>query len=200
MENSTMTESSVSKEIITEGLKKAAESLSFFMKENLQVNETDFNISTVDPGREGASADKLFYVLSTEIKGELTGICFLLFDDSEAEELCRVALSDDIANNPAKLAHMQEPLLLEVDNIISASVITQFANRLKVKMYGDVPRMDRIGMSDFQQIVQRQLEPDKLILGFKTEFVSSKSHFTPDFFWILSPDFMDCVRRSIDNS
>jgi len=182
--------------IIAAGLKKAAESLSFFMKEKITLQETDFSIS--DQFKASAAPDdQVLYVLSTELKGNLKGVCYLVFTEEESNELCKVALPPQIFDDPKKLSNMKEPLLLEIDNILSASVITQLANELRAKVYGDVPNMHKMSNDELGNLISKQLLPDKLIMGFQTEFISSKSHFHPNFFWILEPDFLQSVQQSL---
>lgn len=198
MENLSAQEISTAKEIIAQGLNKAAQSLSFFMKENITLKESDFSVSNEEniEIKNSSNSDNLF-VLTTELKGELKGICFLVFNTEEKDEICKVALPAEIFNNPDKLKNMQEPLLLEVDNIISASVITQIANQLKQKVYGDVPRLAILNPTDLKEMIIQHMKPNKYIIGFQTEFVSNKSHFHPEFFWILEPEFIDSVRKIV---
>jgi chemotaxis protein CheY-P-specific phosphatase CheC len=198
MEKLTQKEINTAEEIISKGLSKAAQSLSFFMKEHISLKETDFNISSEQTIEiKKSKVEENLFVLSTEIKGELKGICFLVFDQEEKDEICKVTLPPDIINNPDKLKAMQEPLLLEIDNIISASVITQLANNLKQKVYGDVPQLTLLTPSALKENIQQQMKPDRLIIGFQTEFISSKSHFHPEFFWILEPEFLQSVKRIV---
>lgn len=182
--------------IIAAGLTKAAESLSFFMKEKITLHETDFSIS--DNFQSVATTNQqVSYVLSTELRGSLKGVCYLVFTEDESNELCRVALPPQIFNDPGKLAGMKEPLLLEIDNILSASVITQLANELQAKVYGDVPSMKTMSSTELTELISKQLIPNKLIMGFQTEFMSSKSHFHPSFYWILEPNFMQSVQNTL---
>lgn len=197
MENLTTQEIDTAKDIIAQGLKKAAESLSFFMKETITLRETDFNVSNKQNISVKNETTENLFVLSTEIRGELKGICFLVFNSDEKDEICKVALPPEIVNNSDKLRNMQEPLLLEIDNIISASVITQLANHLKQKVYGDVPVLTLMNSEELKKNIIKQMNPDKLIIGFQTEFISSKSHFHPEFFWILEPEFLTSVKKIV---
>lgn len=194
MSEFTKEEIGAAKQIIASGLEKAAESLSFFMKETISLSESEFTISHENNIAFNLNAREELFVLTTEMKGEMKGVCYLVFNKEEKDEICKVALPADIYNNPDKLNAMQEPLLLEIDNIISASVVTQIANRLKRKVYGDVPRLNIMRTEDLKETIALEMKPNKLILGFQTEFKSSKSHFHPEFFWILEPDFIECVK------
>jgi len=196
MERLTKQEFNLAKDIIDQGLNKAAESLSFFMKESITLKDIDFNISDDQNFPYTQSLPEDLHVLTTELRGDLKGKCFLVFTNTEKDELCRVALPSEIFNNSDKLKTMQEPLLLEVDNIISASVITKIANSLNIKIYGDVPGLSIMGSEVFREYFIQQTKPDKLIMGLKTEFISSKSHFHPEFLWILEPEFLNCVKRT----
>lgn len=198
MDKLTTQEINSAKEIITLGLKKAAQSLSFFMKEDINLKETEFTLTDEQNFIiDNASLNDELFVLSTEVKGELKGICYLIFNKEEKDEVCKVTLPAEIFNHPDKLKNMQEPLLLEIDNIISASVITQIANNLKLKIYGDVPHLQLMNSASLEQLIIQQMKPNKFIIGFQTEFVSSKSHFHPKFFWILEPDFITSVKKNI---
>lgn len=200
MENLATVEINAAKEIIGIGLSKAAESLSFFMKETITLQQTEFSVSHEKSfSIKDLESHEQLYVLSTEMKGELKGMCYLVFNKEEKDEICKVALPPDIFNNPDKLKNMQEPLLLEIDNIISASVITQISNHLNKKVYGDVPSLALMNANELKNIITKQMQPDKLIIGFQTEFISSKSHFNPEFFWILEPNFLDFVKEKLLN-
>ena len=197
MSEFTNEEISTAKQIIASGLEKAAESLSFFMRETISLSESEFTISNEENIAINLNAQEELYVLTTEMKGEMKGVCYLVINKEERDEICKVALPKEIYSNPDKLSAMQEPLLLEIDNIISASVVTQIANRLKRKVYGDVPRLNIMTTEDLKKTIVKEMRPNKLILGFQTEFQSSKSHFHPEFFWILEPDFIECVKMEL---
>ena len=52
--------------------------------------------------------------------------------------------SPEITGNPEIMAEMSDGILLEVDNIISASVITQFSNILNHRIHGGVPQLKKL--------------------------------------------------------
>ncbi len=190
----------VTRSIIDVGLKKAAESMSFFMNEKIQIQQIDCKISLANNELNLSIDEKNNYLLTTEIIGELKGVCYLIFSESEIHDLTKVALPAEIRNDPAKLPAMQEAILLEVDNIISASVITQFSNLFKYKMFGGVPKLRVLSGVELQNTIHESMVPDKLLMGFKTVFTSSKSDFTPEFFWVFDPHFFDGVKKYIQET
>lgn len=181
--------------IINAGLKSAAERLSFFMKENIVAKEVAVNDLNV--GNEenlAAKYDKNAYLLITEVVGELNGICCLIFDDKEVLQLQQKALPEDILNNPAMLEMMSEAILLEVDNIIAAAVITQFSNLLKRKMHGSVPHLKVLNRTNLTTFISEHLGNQAHIINFKTTFISSVKSFNPMFIWFMNQPFIEDVK------
>lgn len=182
--------------IINAGLTSAAESLSFFMKEKIVAKEimvNDLNMGNDD--NLTTRYDKKAYLLITEVVGELTGLCCLVFDDAEVLQLQQKALPNEVLNNPTMLAEMQEAILLEVDNIIAASVITQFANLLKRKMHGSVPQLKILDSIELKNFINKSVENQAHIINFKTTFVSSVKSFNPLFIWFMNQPFIEDIRN-----
>lgn len=75
------------------------------------------------------------YVVSTELLGELNGMSYLILSQADVENLSKMAeLRDDT---------LRDEFLKELDNILSAAVITVLSNELKTTSYGDVPFLFR---------------------------------------------------------
>jgi len=94
------------------------------MKEPISLDGVNFNNpadAAVLTNKKGENIN----LLLTEIIGELNGICCLLFTEDEANKLRHAALPPEIINDSALMTEMRDGILLEVDNIISAAVITQ---------------------------------------------------------------------------
>lgn len=190
------TELKVANDIINTGLLKAAESLSFFMKDKIMLDKTDccFNKPSV-PSDFTTKKGNNVHLLITEVIGELKGVCCLIFNEEEADKLRQTALPEEIKSNPAIMAEMKDGILLEVDNIISASVITQFSNILKHKIYGGVPSIKKITSDEVNQYIKEKLEEDMFVISFNTHFISSNIDFSPQFLWLFDASFA----RSIQN-
>lgn len=186
-------------EIVNKGLLKAAESLSFFMKEKISLAEMDYNYINTIP------SDSLIYkngdnlhLLITEIIGELKGVCCLIFSEDEANKLRQTALPPEIINNPDIMREMSDGILLEVDNIISASVITQFSNILKCKIYGDVPRIKKLNTKEVNEYVKDKLQGDMFVISFNTHFVSENLDFSPQFLWLFDEAFINSINNTLN--
>jgi len=188
-------ESETAKEIANIGMLKAAESLSFFMKEDIKLDDMQCCFdppcnSDMFSDKEGANV----HVLITKIIGEMKGICCLIFSEQEANQLRNAALPPEITNDPEMMKEMKDGILLEVDNIISASVITQFSNILKIKIHGGVPMIKKMDESELNHYIKGLLENNLYIINFKTRFVSSNLDFSPQFLWFFDESFADRIK------
>ena len=198
IENLDVNELLVAKKIVRKGLLKAAESLSFFMKEQVGINELDFQINNQIqcPVKTGSN----IHLLTTEIVGELPGVCYLVFSEDEANKLRDIALSVEIKNNPALIAEMNDAIMLEVDNIISASVITEFSNIFKHKIYGNVPSLKLVDGDELQDLVNGKHDKDVFVINFKTQFMASNTNFCPDFVWLFDHKFLNSIKGVARNA
>lgn len=198
MKNLTEREFIIAKEIIHSGLVSAAKQLSFFMKETVEVMEIDLN-QVENPLQASlggvASQEDDLYLLTTDIIGELGGCCFLILTQDQADSLRSRALPPNIIQNPSFYNEMKDAILLEVDNIITASVITQFANHLQRSLHGSVPRMELASKTETEQLISEQANKNIHIIEFYAKFYSSSIDFKPLFVWYLDPHFVACIKE-----
>lgn len=190
----------VAKEIIDKGLEKAAESLSFFMKEPIQRGELGYYENW------GQHSWKLelkenpnIHLLTTEIIGELKGTCCLIFTEKEADQLRQTALPKDILENPKMMDQMSDAIMLEVDNIISASVITQFSNILRTKIFGGVPNLKKMNFEQLNNFIE-SLPIGTYAVNFKTNFMTSKGNFSPEFIWLFDSSFIVYIKKYMETN
>ena len=120
IQNLTPHEIDVAKKIISTGLVKSAESLSFFMNETITLKDFDAEKQLYQPPLELSKKNESnIQLLTTKVIGEMKGICCLIFSEEEANHLRSAALPPEILNSPEMMAEMSDGIRLEVDNIIS---------------------------------------------------------------------------------
>ncbi|MBL4648557.1 MAG: hypothetical protein JKY03_02420, partial [Aureispira sp.] len=117
------------------------------------------------------------------------------FTEKEAELLQKAALPPEIINDPVMFEAMKDAILLEVDNIIAAAVITQFANLLNRKMHGAVPELSTIDSSSFETVIQKRLDDQSHVINFKTNFSAKEKSFSPMFLWFMNKSFIDDIKK-----
>lgn len=185
----------IAKEILNIGLSKSADSLSFFTKDKVLLNTFDIYSSEAKNLKVLATnfGSEDTYVLSTELKGELTGECFLIFRKNEVEELLKATLPASILGNPEQKEEMGNAILLELDNIVSAAVITQFSNILQCSSYGNVPQLNVMSPSNLEGFLTKRIGDDHLVC-FKAEFITENVKLQPEFIWGLNERFVAGVK------
>jgi chemotaxis protein CheY-P-specific phosphatase CheC len=189
-------EMQTARNIISAGLVKAAESLSFFMNETITLNEVDqddqFSVHAIEIEKKNQSN---IHLMITKVIGELNGVCCLIFSEEEADQLRNTALPPEVLNSPEMMAEMSDGIMLEVDNIISASVITQFSNMLKVKIYGGVPALRKVDSVELENYLQNEINNELYLISFKTKFKSSHVSFAPEFIWLFDNTFVESIKK-----
>jgi chemotaxis protein CheY-P-specific phosphatase CheC len=196
MKNLTSQEIDVAKTIISAGLVKSAESLSFFMNETITLKDFDAEKHLNNPPLELNKKDESnIHLLTTKVIGEMKGICCLIFSEEEADHLRKAALPQEILDSPEMMEEMSDGIMLEVDNIISASVITQFSNLLKVKIHGGVPSLKKVTSKEMEEFISGEVDQELYLISFKTSFESSKANFNPEFVWLFDNTFIDCIKN-----
>jgi len=189
-------EMEAARNIIAAGLVKAAESLSFFMNETITLNELDqedsLSVNAIEIEKKNQSN---IHLMITKVIGELNGVCCLIFSEEEANQLRNTALPPEVLNSPEMMAEMSDGIMLEVDNIISASVITQFSNMLKVKIYGGVPALRKVDSTELEKYLQEEKNNEMYLVSFKTKFKSSHVSFAPEFIWLFENTFVESIKN-----
>ncbi len=122
-------------------------------------------------------------LLTTEVFGELTGKSYLLIPETDYAILTKTIPESD---NPQ--VSLKDEFAKELDNILSAAVITELSNQLKLKVYGDVPVLVGNVAGDFKEIILNDFrvgtnEVFVTAIGFKFD---NHPTFNPAFIWILN--------------
>lgn len=196
MKDLTPHEIEVAKKIISAGLVKSAESLSFFMNETISLKDFDAEKNLDNPPLElGKKDESNIHLLTTKVIGEMKGICCLIFSEEEADHLRKAALPQEILDSPEMMEEMSDGIMLEVDNIISASVITQFSNLLKVKIHGGVPNLKKVTSKEMEEFISGEVNQELYLISFKTSFESAKVQFNPEFVWLFDNTFIESIKN-----
>ncbi|MEN8247450.1 MAG: hypothetical protein ABFS32_00835 [Bacteroidota bacterium] len=191
-------ESDVAKEVINIGLSKAADSLSFFSQQKVIIRNSELsfkNAEEVDKisEKEGNS----IYILTTEIIGDMTGICYLIFNENEADELIKLSIPPSMLQDEEQKQMMAEEILKEADNIISASVITQFSNLLNISMHGGVPAMDVVEDDKLTSFMKSKGTTTDHLLQINAQFHTETTEFSPEFIWFLDNKFIEGIKQFV---
>lgn len=187
----------VATEILNIGLAKAADSLSFFTKEKVFINGMNIKFTTLENANFLYKQGENITLLSTKLEGELSGYSYLIFNESEVNTLAKMSLPEEIINNPDQFAEMKNAILLEVDNIITGAVVTQFSNLLCSDMHGLVPSSYSGNQEEVEDYIRNQSINEKYILQCNTSLGSENNNLNPEFLWCLNFSFLDAIKAFI---
>jgi chemotaxis protein CheY-P-specific phosphatase CheC len=93
------------------------------------------------------------YVLYTEIVGELGASTFLVVSPEAEETICQTLLPLSTLGQ----TEMREAVLLEIDNIVIASMVTKYSDILKKNIHGDVPVIKYLPRQDVEKWIGQQM-------------------------------------------
>lgn len=165
-----------------------------------QVAIKDFNVYI--PGNDsfakavkeesGASS----FMLTTEMKGDLSAKSYLILDQSDINKLYKIFLQQATHTHlpSGEPSPLQQSVLLELDNILSASVITQIADLLKVFVYGDVPHLYCLSQKDMSVFFHQEALAHNPALCMQAKFYLPTTQIAPSFLWFFKADFLLSVK------
>ena len=198
MEELNNIEADVAKEIINIGLSKAADSLSFFSQQKVIIRSSELILKNTSEAKKLSNkAGNKIYVLTTDIVGELAGVCYLIFNEQEVNKLLKISLPASILEDEEQKMVMSDAILKEADNIISASVITQFSNLLNFKIHGGVPQMDVMEEEKVLSFMLSRASESEYFLQISAQFHTEEVDFSPEFVWFLDNKFIQGIKQFV---
>lgn len=195
----TNSERNIAAELLAQGYQKAAQSFSMMAKQNITINPTSIEISKDDlKVIKSIKSDNELILITTNIIGELTGKSYLLFNEEE----CNAVYTSCMPFNEDEYSRMMEgeAILKELDNILSAAVITEFSNYLDVMIFGDVPLLSRSNQAAVKNKIINDFNKESGESGYfmvaNTQFVfENNTSLQPQFIWKMTEGFMDKVKE-----
>jgi chemotaxis protein CheY-P-specific phosphatase CheC len=176
-------------QLMNKGFQRATQAFSVFTGQAVTYSSVQFNMHNQNAFYDARLSNDL-YIISTQLIGELSGKSYFIFNDAARKEIC------EIMNMYNALEASQEGLLMEIDNMISASVISEMSNSLNVEIYGDVPISKRINAADLYEFVVggSTLNATSDVLFAHTTFeIEKNKNFRAGFVWKLSDRILEVI-------
>ncbi|AYB29735.1 chemotaxis protein CheC [Chryseolinea soli] len=177
--------------VMNTGFERAATSFSKLIHKQVTISSAQSILIRHDDNFSCMSEEQgELYILVTQIIGEISGKSFLIFNQDETLEIFRaVGLNvDDTV--------LKEAFLLEMDNIMSASVISELSNALGLEIYGDVPQLTKIHSRDLQKFMDGEVNkdnPSSIIFSNTTFQFEKRGRAHPQFIWKMSNKIFELV-------
>ncbi|MEM9829127.1 MAG: hypothetical protein AAF944_00735 [Bacteroidota bacterium] len=185
------TEKRLVDEIINRGYQHAAQSFSSITGQNVTIEATSIEYkSDHDYILEDYNDLVDFIVLQTDIIGSLGGASYLIFSKEESKAVSEMSLA--AFGNPDAIG--ETAVLKEVDNIISAAMITELSNAFKISIYGDVPQLFEV-----KSIQSLYKHFNKGTVGYyllaHTNFTFEGQLISPVFIWKMDDSLMNVLYK-----
>jgi chemotaxis protein CheY-P-specific phosphatase CheC len=131
-------------------------------------------------------------LLTTEIFGDITGKSYLFLSDKEVD-----LLTAGIPVGKEASINLKEEFLKEVDNILSASVITRLSNELKIEMYGDVPLLQGKTFAKIEDTIEDDFSEQKgnIYINAISFLITGYPEIKPIFIWVLDSNVLESIKR-----
>ncbi len=192
-------EKDIAKQLINTGFERAAQSFSSILKQDISIEMTDISLSReMSAISAGIKQEGELTLVTTEIIGELAGKSYLVFNAKECDTLYHTSFPKN--NNLNDRSLLEEAFLKEIDNILSASVITEFSNFFDIKVYGGVPHLTRTTYQEIERIINQDFyngnTNSACFFSANTKFLFKDNlQLRPRFFWKFTEKFMSLIKK-----
>ncbi len=170
---------------LTNGLTRAASSFTKIINKSVHISAnppTLLNDNRFDYKERG---EEFLYVITTQLIGSIHGKSFLILAQTGFNEIANTI--GEKHNQEVKVG-----FLMEIDNIISAAVISDLSTELEKEVYGDVPKLFKVTANDLQNFIHSHtLDYSGLI--FQSELRIDGNECGSQFTWVLDSKIMELV-------
>lgn len=191
----TQKEYEIASAIIKVALEKAAKSLEYFIKSEIKLElGGDFYVANDLSEDQITKKGGKVYLLSTNLIGDLQGVSYLLFSQEEVDLIMKARYPTK-QFDAIKYQLKSASLILEIDNIITAGVMTELANSFKYKTYGAPPELRVLSHKEAAKLVTETTQNNEWILGFNTKLTGKTVNIKADFIWSVNSAFIEGVKK-----
>ena len=171
----------VATKLINGGLTMAKSSMEQILQSPITLEKVAFGIEKEDITKFGSKDGQNVSLIKTELKGELKGSCYLVFSESEVEKINKACLPAEILNSDSPESKMMMMgFLTEIDNMVAAAVITEFANFLGVDLFGNVPSLHVMKQDEINEYLANETTDYDSVIHFKAIFQGEELDISPD--------------------
>ncbi len=191
----------ITRELFSIALANAADAFSKMSNEKVMLKgfEAHFIEGENIPALVASFASDEFYVLGTEIKGKMRGKTYFLLQRQDIQTLFKIFAPPAVHQiaSDGQLSDIQQDILLELDNILSAAVVTQIANFLEVFIYGDIPKYHLKAAASLQTQLLQDVGSLRTVMHIRTQFQSYHTNMSPSFLCFFEDELVAVIREMI---
>lgn len=181
-------------QIIIEALENGTRAMGM-MVGPAKLTAVDFYISKKDKEIQYLdTADLMVHLLRTEVVGEFKGASFLALKTIDVYKIHERCLPKSVfeSDNPKNRA-LKGAVLLELDNIVSAAVVTVLANSIDASLYGDVPKLKVTSGHKVNEYLTSEFTKFNDAINVKATIQVDEADMTLSFIWIMEGAFYEAI-------
>lgn len=185
--------------LIFDGLSMAKASMEQILQSPITIEKIDYGPDEVDAKKPiYTKTGERVHLIKTELKGELKGLSHLIFSESEVTKIYEACLPANVINDDSPSSDMMKlGFLTEIDNMVAAAVITEFANSLNLDIYGHVPSLQVMQAEEVNDFIDADSTDFDALIHFKAIFHGSELDISPDFVWIFQSEFVNKLKKVV---
>ncbi|HET8858717.1 hypothetical protein [Marivirga sp.] len=185
----------VAQDIFLKGYEKASQSFSSLSGEQVSIKNFELFFGEAPDLLQKIIKTNNPSILITDIIGEAKGRSYLVFSEKDAQVVPDMLIRKmkSLQSNP----DFVEIILKEVDNMVSAAVITELSNQLDLKIYGDVPKIvfpDEANREWLQDEIEHNEDMFAILSSANFAFEDNMK-ISPYFIWILDKQFYSVLNH-----
>ncbi|MBV6646286.1 MAG: hypothetical protein KI790_12600 [Cyclobacteriaceae bacterium] len=189
-------EADIATKLIFDGLSMAKLSMEQILQSPISIKKIDYGDDDNKVPRFLPENDDLVHLISTTLMGELKGTSYLIFSEGEVNKICKACLPAGVLENDTPEGKMMKMgFLTEIDNMVSAAVITEFSNFLGLDIFGHVPSLQVIKASAVNGFLEEETTEFDSVIHFKANFHGAELDVSPDFVWIFQKEFVEKIKQ-----
>ncbi len=182
--------------LIFDGLSMAKSSMEMILQSPITIEKIDYSKQDSHIPNFASQGDHNVHLVKTELRGQLKGSCHLIFSEEEVEKINKACLPPQILEDDSPESKMmQVGFLTEIDNMVSAAVITEFSNYLGLELFGHVPSLHIIKANEVEDFLKSETDTYDSVVHFKALFHGSELEISPDFVWLFNKEFVDKIKQ-----
>ena len=174
----------------------AKTSMEQILQSPITIKKIDYGESAEEPHRYENVSESNVHLLKTGLMGDLKGSCYLIFTAEEVEKINKACLPETVLKDDSDQAKMMKMgFLTEIDNMVAAAVITEFANFLGLELFGMVPSLHIVKSLEVNDYLGNESEQFDTVIHFKAVFHGTELDITPHFVWMVQKEFMNKIKE-----
>ena len=191
MEALSCREQHIIRELLSTGYAHAARSLATLVNQPVSAEIMLFTVSRIGVSEAIYYPEGNATLILTDIIGEVGGRSYLLLSEPECVALFGMCLP--ATGTERQHAGLGEELLKEIDNIVSAAMITKLSEALDVRIFGGVPHAFTSSAVSIKAKIKEDMahqKSDGLLMVSARFLFETDASLQPQFFWSLPPEFI----------